>query len=139
MAFQFEFASTNRILRCRFSVQVTDEDLMAFYRMAMLLAESLDPLAGLTDFSSVTDFDASPTKIRELAAFPPIMPQPERFRAIVAPSDYVFGMVRIFAIEGAASSPNLHVVRSTREAWAILGIEEPEFKAISEAYKARNA
>ena len=139
MAFQFEFDSTNRILRCRFSGQVTDEDLLGFYRTAKLLAESLDPLAGIVDFSSVTDFKATPPKLRELAAFPPVMPQQERVRVIVAPSDDVFGMVRIFEIAGEATRPSLHVVRSARLAWAIIGIEEPEFKSISEAHESHNA
>jgi hypothetical protein len=133
MAFHFEFDSTNRILRCGFSGQVTDGDLVDFYRMAMLLAESLDPLTGIIDFSSVTDLKATPLTIRELAAFPPVMPQRDRIRVIIAPSDYVFGMVRIFEIEGEATRPSLHVVRSAREAWAIIGIEKPEFKSISEA------
>jgi len=106
---------------------------MDFYRMAILLAESLDPLAGIIDFSSVTDLKATPSKMRELAAFPPVMPQRDRVRVIIAPSDHVFGMVRIFEIEGEATRPSLHLVRSAREAWAIIGIEDPEFKSISEA------
>lgn len=134
MAFHFEFNSTNRILRCRFSGPVTDEDLVGFYRTAVLLAGSLDPLTGIVDFSSVTDFGVTSSKMRELAAFPPVMPQQDRVRVIVAPSDDVFGMVRIFEIEGEATRPSLHVVRSAAEAWTIIGIQEPEFSSISEAY-----
>src|SRR5579862_2289421 len=134
MAFHFEFDSSHRILRCGFSGQVTDDELTNFYRMAMLLAETLDPLAGIIDFSSVTDFKATPSKMHELAAFPPVMPERERVRVIIAPSDHVFGMVRIFEIEGEATRPSLHVVRSAAEAWTIIGIQEPEFSSISEAY-----
>jgi hypothetical protein len=134
MAFYFEFNLANRILRCRFSGPVTDEDLVGFYRTAVLLAGSLDPLTGIVDFSSVTDFQVTSSKMRELAAFPPVMPQQDRVRVIVAPSHDVFGMVRIFEIEGEATRPSLHVVRSAAEAWTIIGIQEPEFRSISEAY-----
>ena len=113
---------------------MTDEDLVGFYRTAVLLAGSLDPLTGIVDFSSVTDFGVTSSKMRELAAFPPVMPQQDRVRVIVAPSDDVFGMVRIFEIEGEATRPSLHVVRSAAEAWTIIGIQEPEFSSISEAY-----
>ncbi len=139
MAFQFEFDSTNRILRCRFSGQVADEELIAFYRMAVLLVGSLDPLAGIIDFSAVAVFEATPQKIQELAAFPPAMPKPDRPRVIVAPSDSVFGMMRMFGIEAEATRPNLHVVRSAKEGWAILGLKEPEFNSIAEAHELRNS
>jgi hypothetical protein len=139
MAFHFELDSTNRILRCGFSGSVTDEDLVAFYRMAILLAGSFDPLAGIIDFSSVTDFKATPPKIRELADFPPVMPDRDRIRVIIAPSDVVFGMMRIFEIKGEASRPRLHVVRSAKEAWAIIGVQHPEFKSISDAHESQKS
>jgi hypothetical protein len=44
-------------------------------------------------------------------------------------------MARIFEVEGEATRPNLHVVRSVKEAWAILGVEmeEAKFGSISRA------
>jgi hypothetical protein len=135
MAYHFEFDTDNHILRCRFSERVVDEEMMAFYRMATLLCESFDPLAGITDFSAITTLDVTPHRIRELAAFPPALRPPERVRVILATSDYAYGLSRIFEIEGESSRPNLHVVRSAKEVWAILGIEEPIFKSISEAHE----
>ncbi len=137
MAFRFEFDPANRILRCRFSEAVTEDELTYFYRMATLLAESLDPLAGLVDFSAVTSFKTNAEFMRKLAALPPIMPKTERIRVIVAPADQIFGLARLFEMQGKASRPNLHVVRSVREAWAILGVQEPEFRPIPEAFESR--
>jgi hypothetical protein len=137
MALRFEFDPTNRILRCRFSEVVTGDDLTYFYRMAVLLAESLDPLAGLVDFSGVTSFKTNAEFMRKLAALPPIMPKTERIRVMLAPTDQIFGLARLFEMEGKATRPNHHVVRCVREAWVILGIQKPEFRAISEALEIR--
>jgi hypothetical protein len=137
MAFRFAFNPTHRILRCDFSDTVTDEDLTYYYRMAALLAESLDPLAGLFDFSAVTPLKSSPEFMRGLAALPPVMPQLDRPRVLVAPADHVFGLARVFEIEGEATRPNFHVVRTMEEAWAILGVREPEFQPVPKALESR--
>ncbi len=137
MAFHLEFDPTNRILGCRFSEAVTDDELTYFYRMATLLAESLDPLAGLVDFSAVTSFESNAEFMRKLAALPPIMPKTERIRVMVAPTDHIFGLARLFGIEGEATRPNHYVVHCVREAWELLGVQEPEFRPIPEAFESR--
>lgn len=134
MAFRFEFNSTHRILRIRFSDLVTNDDLEYFYRMSALLADSLDPLSAVVDFSAVTSVTSTAEFIRELAALPPAMPQTERPRVVVAPMDEVFGLARLFEMHGEATRPNFHVVRSAQQAWAILGTEEPEFKPVQQAW-----
>jgi hypothetical protein len=135
MAFVFEFDPIHRILGIRFSEDVTSEDLLYFYRMSALLVESFDPLSAIIDFSEVTSFDSDPQFLRELASLPPAMPQRERPRVVVAPSDKIFGLARLFEIHGEATRPSFHVVRATREAWAIIGVQEPEFKPIAEAWE----
>jgi hypothetical protein len=42
----------------------------------------------------------------------------------------MFGMARMFELEGGETRPNLHVVRSEREAFAILGIIKPKFGSV---------
>jgi hypothetical protein len=39
-------------------------------------------------------------------------------------------MMRMFQIEGEAMRPNIHVVRTEREAWAILSVEKPRFEPL---------
>jgi hypothetical protein len=127
--YQFEFDETNRILRCRFDGRVTDEDLKESYRLAAEYMAQTDPRAAITDLSAVTSFEVSPETIRELAKSAPL-PDPNRPRCIVAPSSNVFGMARMFEIEGEVTRPNLHVVRTLEEAWAILGVQGLTFEPL---------
>lgn len=133
MAFRFEFDLTHRIIGIKFSGRVTEDDLIGFYRMAALLVESLDPLSAIIDFSDVNSFESTAQFMRRLAALPPAMPKTERPRVVVAPRDDTFGLSRLFAVEGEATRPNFHVVRSAQQACAILGVQEPKFEAITRA------
>jgi hypothetical protein len=133
MAFHFEFDLTNQILECRFSEVVTEDNLNDFYCLAALFAEALDPLAGLVDFSAVTSFQTNAEFMRKVAGLPPVMPRTERPRVMVAPANHIFGLMRLLGIAGATTRPNFHVVRRVQEAWAMLGVRNPQFRPIIEA------
>ena len=130
MPFHFEFDANHRILRAAFSDAVTDDNLTAFYGMLSKYAAALDPLAGILDLSGVTSFEVTVHTIRKLAWSEPAMPHPDRPRFIVANSSHIFGMARMFEFEGESTRPNLHVVRSHREAFVILGIHEAQFEPL---------
>jgi hypothetical protein len=130
MPYHFEFDSTRRIFRCHLEGRITDEDLREFYAEAEKLAAQTDPLSGILDMSSVISLDASPDTIRELAKSRPIMPNPDRPRVMIATSPPVFGIARMFELQGQGTRPNLHVVRSESEAYAILGVQETKFEKI---------
>ena len=136
MAFAFDFDPIHQILRSTFSGKVGDEDLLNHARMASLLVTSLDPRFAIIDLSAADPFEATPGGIQELAKLPPAMPQMDRPRVVIAPSDHTFGMARMFQIEGETTRPNFHVVRSVREAWAIFGVETEmaKFGPISAAF-----
>jgi len=131
MAWKFEIDPEQRILRSTFEGKVVFDDLLDHQRMGALLVQSLDPRGALIDLSGADPFDVTPDAIRRLAKMPPAMPQRERPRVVVAPSDHQFGMARIFQIEGRATRPNLSVVRTVEDAWAILGLDEAHFRRIS--------
>ena len=97
-------------------------------RVALLLVTSLDPRFAIIDLSAADPFDVTADRVRALAKLPPAMPKRDDPRVIIVPSDHTFGMARIFEVEGEATRPNLHVVRSVKEAWAILGVEMEEAK-----------
>jgi hypothetical protein len=128
MAFAFDFDPIHQILRSRFSGKVDDGDLLSHTRMGALLVTSLDPRFAIIDLSAADPFAPTADGIRALAKLPPAMPKMDRPRVVIAPSDHMFGMARIFEIEGETTRPNLHVVRSAREAWAIFGVEMEEAK-----------
>jgi hypothetical protein len=126
--YYFEADSTNRIARCRFEGRLTDEELKECYRVASEIAALTDPRAGVVDLSGITSLKVSSRTILELANSPPIMPNPDRIRVIVAEPLHIYGMARMFGLAGQYSRPNLHVVRQADHAWAILGVLNPQFK-----------
>jgi hypothetical protein len=130
MPYYFDFDSTNRILRCRLEGKITDEILKDYYRAAGKYSALTDPRASVLDMSPVTSMEVSPQTIRELANSPPAIADPSRPRCIIAPSPEVFGMARMFELQGQDTRPNLHVVRTQKEAWAILGLSKAKFEAL---------
>ena len=130
MSFDFVFDSTNRILCGRLDGRVADGVLKEFYRVATEYVAQIDPMAGIADLSAVTSFEVSPETARELARLSPIMADPNRVRVIVAPSDHIFGMMRLFQLEGEPTRPNLHVVHTMNEALAVLGVQDPKFERV---------
>ena len=132
MPYEFDFDPTNRILRCLFEGRVTDKAMKEFFLLATEYATRIDPHGALADLSAVTSFEVSPQTIRELAKSVPALSNPDRPRCVVAPSPQIFGMVRMFEIAGESTRPNLHVVRTIEEAWAILDVEAPQFGPLPE-------
>jgi hypothetical protein len=127
MPYYFEFDSLNGILRGRFEGEVTDKELKEYCRDSMERIASTSSRASITDLSAVTSFDISRQTILELADVRPILPDHEPLRIIIADSPHVFGMARMFELEGRSAHPNVHVVHTNLEAWAVLGIKEPKF------------
>ena len=130
MSYQIDFDSTNRILRARFEGRVTDDELREVYRFGQGHVTRFDPLAGITDFSGVTAVAFSSQTMRDLARSKPIMTDPSRPVVFVAPSPDLFGMARMFELEGAETRPNLHVVRTAEEAYKVLNVREPQFAPV---------
>ena len=54
--------------------------------------------------------------------------QDPTLRAIVAPTDFLFGMMRMFQTRGAATREQLHIVRTLNEALGLLGVVSPQFQ-----------
>lgn len=130
MPYRIAFDAQNRILRGQFDGRVTDDELKEFYRIAPDYIARFDPRVGITDFSAVTSFDVSPQAIRELANTPPAVPDPKRPRFIVAPSPQIFGMARMFELQGEKTRPSLQVVRTLEDVWDFLGVQEPHFEPV---------
>ena len=130
MAYQVDFEPIHRILRCRLGGHVTDDELRQYYRLAGDHVAQAEPLAGILDLTDVTSFDVSPDTIRHLARSRSPFPNPDHPRIVIAPSSAVFGFARMFEMEGQEKRPNLHVVRSEKEAFAILGVRDADFAPV---------
>ena len=72
-------------------------------------------------------FEITAEDMRKLAMWPPVDPVVARPKVVVAPADRVFGMPRMFGMWGEGTRPNFHVVRTFREAFAILRVVNPKF------------
>jgi hypothetical protein len=126
----FEFDPGIRLLQGRLYGRVTSEELREYYRVAAKCVAAKQPRAGITDMTAITLFDVTPQSVRELASLPPVISDRELLRVIVASSPDVFGMARMFESHGEATRPNLHVVKTCKEALAIVGVQEPKYQPI---------
>jgi hypothetical protein len=100
------------------------------YRFGQENAARFDPLSGITDFSEVTEVAFSPQTMRDLARTEPMMPDPSRPVIFVAPTPELFGMARMFELEGAEARPKLRVVHTAEEAYQILNVRDPQFSPV---------
>ncbi len=134
MAYRFEVDPINNILMVRFEGEVTFVSLKNFYLDdARRMLEVTRVRGTIVDFSAATALEVTPEQIRELASYPPVDPDPSRMRVIVATSAHIFGLSRMFELHGEETRPNLHVVASLNQAYALLRMKEPKFQPVSES------
>jgi len=126
MGFILDFDAKHRILRVTLEGQLTDTILLGSYVAAAGYVASHPPCRGIVDFSAVTNFEVSSAGLRQLAEHAPAFPAAS-MRVLVAPSDFLYGMMRMFQIVGEEVRPNLHVVRTMDEAYRLLRVKSPEF------------
>jgi len=132
MTYLFEFDSAHRVLRCTMTELVTDEDLCEYCKAAAKHVQRRDPAASILNFTQVSSIEISSVTIRNLAASSPSPQCASLPQFIVAPSDYGYGMARMFQLWGRQVRPELQVVRSLAEAYEAIGLEEPHFEPIPE-------
>ncbi len=130
MPFTFDFDLAKGILRCRLTGRVTDEEFKEFFRIGAERALSTHPSAGVIDLSEVDSFQVSTQTIEELAGTAPVLFGPRFRRIVIAPAPKIFGMMRMFEMKGEELRPNLHIVHSEKEAWAILVVRNPHFEPL---------
>lgn len=130
MSCHFEFAPKDRILRCRFDGQVTDELLGKYYAQVGQMVAQTNARAGILDLTEVTSWDVSNELVRSLARSLPALVDSSLPRFIVAPSAHLFGTARMFQILGEQTRPELKVYRTLDETYAALGVASPDYEPI---------
>ena len=121
-----ELDAASLVLRFTFEGPLTDATLIAGLAEAPKVVKVYPGCRGILDFSRVSEYDLSPDVLRQLAKSAPVIPAGYD-RVFVAPQDYLYGMARMFSILAEQTRPELHVVRTMREAFSILGIQSPQF------------
>ena len=132
MGFFFEDDTRNNLIRCTWQGKVSDDTLFEVHSAGGKLLAARRACKVIDDFSGVTQIDISSEAVRRLANLPSAVPQGS-VHVIVAPQDLMFGLSRMYSILGEASHPNLHVVRTVKEAYELLGVTSPEFSRVSAA------
>jgi hypothetical protein len=129
MTSAFEFDPMNKVVCWRLQGDVTDDLFIESLGLCADILADTDPKAGIIDLSLVTAFRVSIDVIKRVANSEPIFP-PSLIRVVVAPADHVYGMARMFSGLSQHTRSNSHVVRTINEAYELLEIKEPEFKAM---------
>jgi len=111
--------------------RITEAEFQEYFREANEYAARLQPRAGILDTSQVTSFEVPSRALSDLAGQPPLLSGLNWPRVVISPSPALFGLARMFQLRGAETRPNMYVVHTAAEAWAILGLEkEPQFAPI---------
>jgi hypothetical protein len=129
MPFHFEFDSEQKILLLAYEGDVQGEDIGKANREMAKHVARLKPAAGIADLSAVKTFDVPSEALRTAAAQPSPYPD-ETTRYIIAPTDYLFGMSRMYQILANRPQEKLRVVRKRKDALAALGVREPKFERL---------
>jgi hypothetical protein len=132
-SFRFEFDSVNKILLLRFEGRLTDELVTEIHRTALIHWAATGARAGISDYSSVTEFPLSAEVVRTLARHGAPMPEPtEHPLFIVMPSITGYGLARMYQIVGELTQPLVNVVRTVDEALAALGVQSAHFETLEQ-------
>ena len=126
MPFYYEFEDRHRILLAVVHGKVNDDELRELYFDIQRRKCKENALTGILDLTGVTGFDINSGVIRGLALLAPNFVDPT-LRAVVAPTDFLFGMARMFQIAGSDTRKELLIVRTLNEALTKLNAKEADF------------
>ena len=106
MAYHYEFDGRSRTLLAAAEGRMDDSELEELYFGVRRLKYKDNALTCILDLTTVSDFDVRSETIRGLAHLPAIFEDPT-LRAVIAPTDFLFGMARMFQIRGFGNSRTL--------------------------------
>lgn len=132
MSYYYEIEERHRILLVMAYGDIEEDELRELYFDIRKRKDEERSLTGILDLSEVTAFDIRCQVIRELAAHPPNFDDPT-LRAVVAPTDHLFAMSRMFQQVGSETRQQLHVVRTLNEALSLLGASDAQFHRLGTA------
>ena len=132
MSYYYQFDDKRRILLAVQYGHVDDTEARQMYLDIRRRKDEEHALTCILDLTPVTKFDVSTQTVRDLAYLPPNFTDPT-LRAVVAPTDFLFGMARMFQIRGSETREELHIVRTLGEALTLLDAEEAQFHKLRTA------
>ena len=128
MAHQLLFDRRKRLALARFSGSFGRRDVEGMDVEVLDFVDRNGACDVVVDFTTVTDFDVSADYLRTRGKTPRAM---KGFRrALVAPQLAMFGLLRLYGLHQDALDDGPAVVRTLDEAYAVLGIEAPDFEPV---------
>jgi hypothetical protein len=131
VSFMLQYERRHHILVIRFKGVVTDEILLDGYLQMRRWFAVHGRCGNISDFTGVTDFHVTGRAIRFLASNSPLVPG-DLIRIIVATRDDIYGMARMFEMQGATMGNRVDIVRNFADAIALAGIDQPNFEPVTE-------
>lgn len=129
MPHHFEFDYEHRILLIVMEGDIDGQEIWEIDKNMRERIVRMKPGAGISDLSGVAAFNV-PSHIMRSAALqdPPFPADTPRF--IVAPTDLLFGMSRMYELVANRPAGRLQVVRSRAEALNAIGAQNPKFEIL---------
>ncbi len=128
MEFGLLYDRGNGVLLVRFGRVLTRAVHEEVVAAARSFVRKFGDRPAIADFSAVERVDVDMRFWRELGRRPRVIRGARR--VLVAPRDHVFGMIRMYGLLQADRGDEPTVVRTLPEAYAILGVERPDFRPI---------
>ena len=127
--YHFEFDFEHKILLTVMEGEIQGPEIETIGQDMRARIARMQPAAGISDLTGVTNFNV-PGEIMRSAALqpPPFLPETPRF--IVAPTDFLYGMSRMYELAADRPQGILQVVRTREEALSALGISNPKFEPL---------
>jgi len=124
MALVYECAEADHLVRLTVTGEMTDETVTELWMKGLSVSTTFSSYKGIVDLSGVSRFSVTPRVIELIAKRESI---DLSVRVFVAPSDFIYGSIRMFQILSEKTRKNLHVVRTMQDAYKLLGVESPQF------------
>jgi hypothetical protein len=128
MEFSLLYDRGNGVLLVRFGRVLTRTGHEALVAAAQRFVDKFGDRPAIADFSAVEDVGVDMQFWRELGRRPRVIQGAQR--VLVAPQDQVFGLIRMYGILQADSGDEPLIVRTLPEAYALLGVGQPDFRPI---------
>jgi hypothetical protein len=130
MPHHFKFEPEHRILLTVVEGDIDGSEIQTIDREMRAAIDRTRPSAGISDLTAVSNFDV-PSQIMRNAALqqpPPFPADTPRF--IVASSDFLFGMMRMYELIANRPLGKLMVVRCMEDALATIGVSNARFELL---------
>ena len=129
MPHHFEFDFEHKILLTVMEGEIQGAEILTIDDDMLKRIERMHPAAGICDLTGVTNLNVPAPVLRTAALQPEPYPS-EAPRFIVAPTDVLYGLARMYELVANRPQGQLHVVRSRQEALSALSASNAQFGPI---------